>query len=243
MIRCALGQEAGGLAKLLAGAPEWEGWRDAYATDFANRGVTASSLMLDNPNSTLEFAEQTRLLRTPAAGGECSITQDIEVAFVAWASRASRIWRTRHAMLPDLVQEDAGPAHARLTLAGLVEHQRLWWFLPTGCADLWIAANRPCFGALIAAHAAADPRAIGTAVDSILATPAECLVRSRGGRRQTVKSIRSRLRSSAASARQGVRNPGYGPTDPAFGTPSSAFSADDQWAAKVRRARRICLSW
>ena len=97
MIRCALGQEAGGLAKLLAGAPEWEGWRDAYATDFANRGVTASSLMLDHPNSTLAFAKQTRLLRTPAAGGECSITQDIELAFVAWASHASRIWRTRHA--------------------------------------------------------------------------------------------------------------------------------------------------
>ena len=121
------------------------------------------------------------------------------------------------AMPSDLVQEDAGPAHARLTLAGLFEHQRLWWFLPTGCADLWIAANRPCFGALIAAHAAADPRAIGIAVDSILAIPAECLVRSRGGRRQTVNSIRSRLRSTAASA--------PGRPQPWFWTPLSAHPA------------------
>ena len=83
MIRCALGQDAGGLARFLAGVPEWDGWRDAYTTDFAERGVSASSLMLDDPNTILTSAEQTRLLRSPAAGGDCKISPDTEQAFVA----------------------------------------------------------------------------------------------------------------------------------------------------------------
>ena len=73
MIRCALGMlEAGGLARFLAGDARWDRWREAYAADFAERGISAASLAFSE-DGYLGEEEQLRLLRSSLGGGESKV--------------------------------------------------------------------------------------------------------------------------------------------------------------------------
>ena len=195
MIRCALGHnEDAGLARFLAGAADWDRWRDAYARDFATRNITEASLPF-TATGYLDEREQTRLLLGRHGGGQSNVEDLVEGEFMEWTAREARLAALRRAAAPrqpplepgspstgdprPLPDDGDAADPVRLSLANMVEHERLWWFLPEGCNELWVAANRPRFQALVAAHRANDARALGHALDAILATPAECLVRRR----------------------------------------------------------------
>jgi hypothetical protein len=91
-------------------------------------------------------------------------------------------------------------------VAELVEHPRLWSFMPPGCEEHWLAAARPRMQALLEAQLGAeapDVRARGLAIDAILSLPAHSLVRVRGGVRRVQGAMRTRLRTVASAGRSG----------------------------------------
>ena len=95
MIRCALGlNEAGGLARFLAGDARWDRWRDAYAADFAGRGITAASLAFSE-DGYLGEEEQLRLLRGSLGGGESKVADLVEGEFTHWALQSLRLEAAR----------------------------------------------------------------------------------------------------------------------------------------------------
>ena len=95
MIRCALGMlEAGGLARFLAGYARWDRWRDAYAADFAGRGITAASLAFSE-DGYLGEEEQLRLLRGSLGGGESKVADLVEGEFTLWAMQSLRLEAAR----------------------------------------------------------------------------------------------------------------------------------------------------
>ena len=245
MIRCALGHnEDAGLARFSAGAADWDRWRLAYATDFATRNITEASLPF-TAAGYLNEQEQVRLLLGPAGGGESNVDDLMEGEFMEWVEREARLAALRRAAAPrpppresgsstgDPLDDCDGTGSDRLPSASILEHERLWWYLPEGCSELWVAANRPRFQTLLAAHRANDTRALGHALDAILATPAECLVRRRGGVR-AVASIRRRLRTVAAAARRGT----HAASGPVLIEPPAALPSDT-WAGQIRRAAEL----
>ena len=125
-----------------------------------------------------------------------------------------------------------GPA--RLSLADIAEHPRLWWFCPADVEDHWIAAAASRFRRLL--DSADNVRDRGLAVDAILALPAQCFVRTRGGRRRTASALKTRLHTVATTHEAKV--PGYlpGRTSPgvsfALGQ-APAHSELETWKAKV----------
>jgi hypothetical protein len=76
--------EAGGLARFLAGDARWDRWRDAYAADFAERGISAASLAFSE-DGYLGEEEQLRLLRSSLGSGESKVADLVEGEFTHWA--------------------------------------------------------------------------------------------------------------------------------------------------------------
>ena len=264
MIRCALGMlEAGGLARFLAGDARWDRWRDAYAADFVGRDVSASSLSFDETGYIGE-EEQLRLLRGAPGGGESNVPDLVEGEFTQWALQTLRLEAARRPPLsPSTPPDSSGlpgagsaaplprlprvaaplpavhPDGARLSVAELVEHPRLWSYMLPGCEEHWLAAARPRMQALLEAQLGAetpDVRARGLAIDAILSLPAHSLVRVRGGVRRVQGAMRTRLRTVASAARTGDALP---PAPVFCETEPRDRSDQARWASQLAHAKEL----
>ncbi len=83
----------------------------------------------------------------------------------------------------------------------MASHNRMWTALPAGTEDQWLDSERTYWQVLHIFHLDGANDSLALVLDSILRHPARTLVRKRGGRRRTQQSIRARLKTIAAAAR------------------------------------------
>ena len=221
MIRCALGlDDNGGKTQILAG-DDWIAWANAYAADFADRGLDQRTTAdLFTRDGYIGADAQVRLLQGPAANGESNVCDRIEGAFIDFCRRIQDSlhppirpphapWRVTPASShhpprqleqgarrnpdPDS-DDDTDPALARLHPFELAEHRVLYASLPQCNWPHLVGAFRPLARQFLDAHHDSDLAARGRAIDSILSMPGQCLVRKRGGAsRKAQASVRRGL--------------------------------------------------
>ena len=256
----------GGMAQVVAGDDLWANLRDQYGAELRRTGITENSLPFSDSGYLDDSHQVCLLLGPGAGGEsnipdrvEGKLTELALRVQRVWSLRSTSEPRLTQSIntdrktdlnsphqatqandsggsMQDPSRMNSSPGGARLTIADIGEHGRLWWFIPNGCEDHWVTAARPRWQALLDAHTNEDARARNSAVDHILVLPAMSLVRKRGGRRRTRNAIRRRLVAVAAPIPPTVGS--LYPRDQTLPQIPAGhnFSELERWKAKVRRA-------